>query len=233
MMERSTVVGTASVSRWGGAALAVGTGAYAVAVVLYIAVYGQPTGTGPGGGVLLADRIAHYQLHQGVAHAVWFVELFAAVLVAVAGFVLRDRALEHRTSALPRVAWSAVGVGAVLLCMTYPLMLGGYPAAASDAGVALFDTLNSIATLQFYVGNVVVGAGFAAAFLTEAAPGGALPTWLARVGSVLFLVWTLAAIGLIAGVNAMAAAAPLGLIGFLLTAYLGFSLWRESALPPL
>jgi hypothetical protein len=223
------MAGAAPLSRWGGAILAIGTIAYTSAVVLYLVVYGQATGTGPGDEVLLADRIAHYQGHQGVAHIVWFVELLAAVLLAVAGLVLRDRAPGHRTSALPRVAWSAVSVGGVLLCMTYPIMLGGYPTASSEAGVTLFDTLNSIATLQFYVGNVVLGAGFAAALFAEAVPGGVLPKWLALVGSILFIIWTIAAIGLIAGVGAMAAAAPLGLIGFLLTAFFGFSLWRKSA----
>jgi len=127
------------------------------------------------------------------------------------------------------VAWATVSVGAVLLALMYSIMLGGYPAAASSEALALFDALNGIATFLFHVGNVVVGFGLAGAFLTEAAPEGVVPRWIALIGATLFLISAIAALGLLAGVGSLENVAPLALVGFLLAAYLGFSIWRKDA----
>jgi hypothetical protein len=205
--------------------LSLGTLAYAVAVVLFVIVYGQPEGTGPSGDATLADRVAHYQRRQAIAHAMWFVETLAAMLIAIAGFVLQHRK-PVRAALSPRVAWATVSVGAVLLALMYPIMLGGYPAAASSEELALFDALNGIATFLFHVGNVVVGFGLAGAFFTEAAPEGVVPRWLALIGVTLFLISAIAALGLLAGVGALENVAPLALVGFLLAAYLGLSIWE-------
>lgn len=222
---------SSTASRWGGAFLALGSLTYTIAVVLFVLVYGRPDGTGPDGEATLSDRVAHYQGRQQVAHMMWFVETLAAVLIAVAGFILLHRVPAVKTWLPSRVGWATVGVGAVLLSLMYPFMLGGYPAAAaaaSNEGLGLFDALNNIATFLFHIGNAVVFSGFAGAFLSEAAPGGVIARGLALGGMTVCLLGTVTASAMIAGVGAMAFAAPLGFIGFLLAAYLGVAIWRKG-----
>jgi hypothetical protein len=214
--------------RWGGGLLGLGAFTYAVSVVLFVVIYGQPHGTGPWGEATLADRIAHYQERQQVAHTIWSVEVLAAVLIAVAGFVLLNRAPAVHTRIHPRVAWATVGVGSMLLSLMYAFMLGGFPAAAAASNAGLFDVLNRIATFLFQVGNAVVFLGLAGAFASEAAPGGVITRGLALGGVAACLLGVVTALAMLAGMNAMAVAAPIGLIGFLITAYLGSALRRNG-----
>lgn len=210
--------------------LAAGALAYAVAVILYVVVYGQPEGTGPGGTATLADRVAHLHDHWSLAQAMWFVEGAAAVCIAIAAFGLQHRTSPQRVGLPPQVAWATVGVGALLLAMMYPFMLGGYPDALAvfDETPGLIAVLNSIATFLFHLGNAVLSLGLAGVFITEATAPGVLPRWLALTGAALCLLGTGAAIGLLAGIGSMAAAAPGGVVGFLLTAYLGTAIWRRA-----
>lgn len=213
--------------RWGGAGLALGAFAYAAAVVAFVVAYGQPEGTGPGGEATLVDRVAHYGSRQQVAHALWLIETLAALAMSIAGFVLLSRGSAPGVRIPARAAWATLGVGALLLSTMYPVMLGGYPAAASGDDLALFGVLNGIATFVFNLGNVVVFLGLAGAFASEAAPGGVLPKGLAVAGAAVCALGAVVGLGMLAGVGAMAAAAPVGLIGFVLTAYLGLSIWRR------
>lgn len=217
-------------SRWGGAALALGTLVYVIAVVSYVVLYGRPHGTGPGGEPTLADRVAHLQGRWRLAQSLWFVETLAALLIAVAGFVLQHRSATARTWLSPRFAWATVGVGALLLSFMYPFMLGGYPnaAAAFREEPALFAVINGIATFIFNLGNAVVFIGLASAFATEATSRGTVPRGIALLGVALCLLSTIVAFGMFMGVVAMATAAPLGLVVFALAAYLGFALWRQG-----
>ena len=214
--------------RWGGAALALGALAYAAAVVAFVVAYGQPEGTGPGGDATLADRVAHYQSRQQVAHALWLIETLAALAISIAGFVLLPRGSAPSSRVPVRTAWATLGVGALLLSTMYPLMLGGYPVAASGDDLALFGVLNGIATFIFNLGNVVVFLGLAGAFAAEVAPDGVVPKGLAVAGAVACALDAIAGLGMLAGVGAMAAAAPVALVGFVLTAYLGLSIWRRG-----
>ncbi|MGD8690596.1 MAG: hypothetical protein PVI37_11730 [Gammaproteobacteria bacterium] len=226
-MGPKTEVDSSIASRWGGALLAIGAIAYAVTVVLFVTIYGLPKGTGASGEITLANRVAHYQAHQTLAQGLWVAELVAAVLYAVAGFILQHRRRVRRH--LPAcVVWSIVSLGAVALVLMYPLMLGGLPTATSSSDLALFGAINSIASFLFNMGNVLVSFGLSGAFLVEAKPTGSVPGWLSLAGGVLFLVIGLAAIGLIAGVGALHALAPLGLLGYLLAAYLGYVIWRPQ-----
>ena len=216
-------------SRWGGAALALGTLAYVIAVVSYVALYGRPDRTA-GGEPTLADRVAHLQGRWRLAQTLWFVETLAALLIAVAGFVLQDRAATAQTRLPPRVAWATVGVGALLLSLMYPFMLGGYPSAAGAfrEEPALFAVINGIATFIFNLGNAVVFVGLAGAFATEATSRGAVPRGIALLGVALCLLSTIVAFGMFIGVVAMSSAAPLGLVVFALAVYLGLAIWRQG-----
>lgn len=212
--------------RWGGAALALGALAYTVAIVAFVVVYGQPGGTG--GEVSLADRAAHYLSRQRAAHVIWSIEILAALALSIAGFVLLPRASAGGRRFPARLAWATLGVGSVFLATMYPVMLGGYPAAASSGSLDLFDALNRVATFVFNLGNVVVFAGLAGAFASEAGPGGAVPKGLALTGAAVCALGAVGGLGMLAGVGAMSAAAPVGLVGFVLAGYLGLSIWRKG-----
>ena len=217
-------------SRSGGALLALGALGYTVAVVTYVVLYGQPDGTGEGGSVTLADRVSHLQERWRLAHALWLVEMAAALLIAIAGLILHDRHPTGRSWLSARVAWSTVGVGAVLLSLMYVFMLGGYPSAvaAFDAEPGLFGVLHGIAAFLFNVGNAVVFLGLAGAFATEAQSVGVLPKAIAAAGVALCLLSAIVAFGMLMGMVALSAAAPLGMVVFLLTTYLGCAIWRQS-----
>jgi hypothetical protein len=230
MIEHPIQNSQLEVSRAGGAVLALGTLCYAVAVVAFVILYGQPDGTGAGGAVTLEDRVSHFQTRWRLAVVLWLVEMVAALLIAIAGFVLHNRLTTSRSWLSPRLAWTTVGVGAMLLLLMYAFMLGGYPSAATvfDAEPGLFAVLNGIATFLFNVGNAVVFLGFAGAFATEATPQGVVAKGLAAFGVAVCLLSTVVAIGMLIGIGTLSAAAPLGLVVFLLTAYLGFAIWRYS-----
>jgi hypothetical protein len=217
-----------ALDRWGGALLALGALAYAVAVVAFVVAYGQPAGTGPGGEVTLADRATHYGSRQQVAHLLWLLETLAALVMSVAGFVLLSRDSPPGVRFPSRVAWATLGVGAFLLSTMYPLMLGGFPAAIAADDLALFGALNGIATFVFNLGSVVAFLGLAGAFASEAAPGGVVARNLAWAGAIVCALGAFVGAGMLAGVGALAAAAPVGLVGFLLSAYLGLSIWRRA-----
>lgn len=53
-------------------------------------------------------------------------------------------------------------------------------------------------------------------------------TWLGRAGVVISLVSFSGSVGLLVGVSAFEALATLGLVAFLMTAYLGFAIWRAA-----
>ena len=208
--------------------------AYCVTIVLFVGVYGRPAGSGPGGAATLADRMAHYLARQSIAHTMWRIETLATVLVAIGGFSLAVRASHERSSRNSAAsAWTAVGVGAVLLSLMYPIMLGGYPAAADAGGARLFEALNSIATFQFELGNTVIFLGLTGVFLAERRPAGVLPPWLGSVGALVGLL--AGGLGLLAlsGVEFVPAeaGAPLGLLAFFLAAWLGHALSRTPVHP--
>lgn len=212
----------------GGATLAIGALGYAVAVVAYVVLYGQPDGTGEAGAVTMPDRVSHHRDRWRVAQILWFVEMLAALLIAAGALVLRDR-VSVRSVAWSSLAWTTVGIGAILLALMYPIMLGGYPhaAAAFDTEPALFGVLNGIAAFLFNAGNAIVFAGFAAVFAAEMRAA-AVPKAFATAGVALSLLSALVAVGSLIGVVALIAAAPLGLVAFALIAYLGFTIAKRT-----
>lgn len=217
-------------TRAGGALLAFGALAYAVAVVVYVVLYGQPAPADPEAGVTVAARVAHYQGRHTLAHALWAVELVAALSIAVAGFVLHGRGMRVGSAWLSGVAWTTVGVGALLLSLMYAVMLGGYPSAAAAFATepGLFAALNGIATFLFDFGSAVLFLGLAGAFAAESGSPEVLPAGVAKAGAMLSLLSALVAVGMLADVAALSAAAPLGLAMYLLAAYHGFALWRKT-----
>lgn len=221
---------TPTVARAGGALLALGALTYAVTIVAYVVLYGQPTGTGTDGWVTMANRVAHYVSKQQLATALWLLEFTATVLLAVAGFVLHHRRRQPGKRFAPAVAWTVVGVGSIMLSLMYAVMIGGYPSAAAVFATepGLFSALNGIAVFVFNAGNAVVFAGLACAFVAETSAARAFPRRLGTAGSVLSVISTVVALGMLIGIDALQVAAPLGLLVFVITAYFGFTISRSG-----
>lgn len=215
---------------WAGAALAVCAFTFTITIVLYVVSFGQPVGSGPEGEVTPGDSAAHVLAQWALISKVWLVEAVAWVLMAVAGFTLQIRPSSGPSWLPPRVAWLFVGVGAVVQALMYSFMLGGYPAAATgyEEAPALFVALRGAATFLFYLGNAAVYFGLSGAFLAETSPGGVVARWVALSGAVVCFVVGALIIGLLVGVGEMMFAAPGALLGFVLTIYLGVSIWRSE-----
>jgi hypothetical protein len=190
--------------------------------------YGQPESSVVGSDPTIADRLAHYQSHQQVAHAMWSLEVIAVFAIAVSGFALMGRVAPSQGLVPRRLSWATVGVGATFLVAMYPVMLGGYPAAVATGELDLFAVVNGVAQLIFLTGNSVIFVGFAAGFAAEGPPNGVLSRPLAIVGQVAFLIALIAGLAMLAGIEFLQMAAPVGLLAFLLASYLGWAIARRD-----
>lgn len=220
---------TSAEERWGGAALCLGSLAYAVAVVAFTLMYGQPKSAVAGAVPTVADRATHYLDRQSTAHAMWLLEVAAVILLAISGLMLMSRAASSVGWAPRRFAWASVSTGSIILVLMYPLMLGGYPVAAdADASLSVFAVLSGIAEFIFYIGNCVLFLGLAAAFASEAPPEGALSRGVALAGQFLFFIAFVAGIAMLGGIRSLQAVAPVALLAFLFASYLGYAIARRS-----
>ena len=217
-------------NRWGGVLLAAGSVGYLVTIILYVAVYGRPEGTGPEGVITLGDKAAHMLANWSMVKTMWLAEFLATVMLAIAAFMLSDRRYGTKALVPGRFAWTLVGVAALSLLPMYALMLGGYPVAAEvvTSQPQLFGMVDEITLFIFHAGNALLFAGFAAAFHAESR-GGTLPGWLGMTGVLLALVAAVSAVALLLGAKGLAFLAPLGLLSFLLVGYLGFAIARRGS----
>lgn len=145
----------------------------------------------------------------------------------LAGFALQHRRSYSSHAAAERIAWPAVTAGAVMLILMYPIMLGGFPTTNTTSDLAVFVALNNISKFLFNSGNALISFGLSLAFLAEEKPEGALPKWCSRTASGLLLIIALAGIGLLLGIGNLLALAPLGIVGYVLTIILGYTVWRS------
>jgi len=208
-------------ARLTGVLLAAGCAGYLVAVVIYLGIYGPPPGTGDGGEVTLADRVAHLQAHWPLARAMWLLETAAAIVLAIATLLMFGRSLARRHGEFTAAAWAVSLVGLLFLMPMYALMLGGYPVGidAFDTTPALIEALNEIATFLFYVGSAVLFLGFGAALFAESRATAVLPRRVGFVGVVLGLAGFVGMAGPPLGV---AGTRPLAVGGVIATALVGW-----------
>jgi hypothetical protein len=219
---------TRSADRWAGTVLCLGSLLYASAVLVFMLAYGQPESSVAGSDPTIADRVAHYQSHWQLAHAMWSLELIAVFSLAVSGFVLMGRIAPSQGLVPRRLSWATVAAGATFLVVMYPVMLGGYPAAVATRELGLFAVVNGVAQLIFLTGNSVIFVGFAAAFASEGPPHGALSRQVAVAGQIAFLIALIAGLAMLAGIGLLQMAAPVGLLAFLLASYLGWAIARHA-----
>ena len=217
-------------ARWGGAALALGVVLYMTAIVLFVTLYGPPEGTGPGGGVTLADTAAHMHARWNLVRGLWCTELIGALLIGLAASLLQHRRQTGLYWLPASVAWITVAVGASILTVMYTITLGSYPPAlaAFQEQPAIFAALRGGMGSAFYVGMATMFLGLAGAFLAEAlATDTVLARWFAFVGTAVSLLATGRWIAMFAGFTGQLSPA-LGLTAFLLAGVFGLSIFRGN-----
>ena len=215
---------------WGGVVLAVGATLYTAAILLYLGGYGRPSGTGPGGAITPADTAAHVQAHWPLVRFIWLVEMAGGLLMGLAGSVLRTRRARS-AGAAGRLAWSAVGLGAIVLAIMNAFIAGSYgiAAAAFPREPGLLAALQGGATVWFYAGSSVLLAGLAMVFAIEgSAPDRVVPKPVAWLGALVAGVGALDAAALLAGIGSLMLAGVSALLGYPLAAVLGVALWRTT-----
>lgn len=220
----------ATIYRWGGAVLGTGFVLVIIAILAYILIYGQPEVTNPEIGITLADRVSHLRDNWEVAQTMWRIEIVGVALLIVAGFILQHQHLNPGDRISPRITWSVVAAGAVVLFLAYPLMLSGYPEAVKlfDTEPGLMAVLNSVAWFTFYFGNALLYLGLAASFALGTQSNGGMQPWLARIGIVSSLLWCAGMIAAVVGYSTMVIVGPFGLLANILGIYLAFSIWQAG-----
>jgi|GEM_PF-2217944 len=227
----ATETSAESLARRGGAILSIGAFLYTLAIILYVIVYGQPKGTGPAGEVTVRDSASHLLAHWRLVKGLWLTEMTAVLMIAVAAFLLPDRSETSRSLIPTRVAWLAVGIGAMLLATMYAFILGSYPPAlaAFQENPTVFASLRGGATVLFYTGCAITFLGLGTAFLGETSMATrVIPRWVAFASAGVALLAALQAVAMLAGVKELATAGPSAVVTFMLTGWFGMSLSRAG-----
>ncbi len=212
--------------RWAGAALALGATFFVMGIFLGLDAFegDWDRSIGP----TLPDTAALIQERWPRFRAIWSGELLGALLFALAAFLLQRRPQASAYWLPASVAWTVVGVGSVLVAVSYGLTLGGYPAAlaAFQEQPALFATLRGCVLFLHAVGSVLQLLGLIGALVTEFRwRGRSLPDRLVHVGAGAGLLAAAAATGgLVPGEYGAAAL-------FLAAVLLGAAIWMRPAAP--
>jgi hypothetical protein len=209
--------------RWAGAALALGGLLFVLGVILGLRAFGGEwdTGTGP----TLPRTAALIQENWPGFRLIWSGELAAAMLLAVAAFLLQRRPQERRRWLPAAVAWIGVGTGSLLVAVSYAVTLGSYPAALAsfDGQPALFAALRGASLSIHATGSVLQLLGLIGALAIEFRwQARAVPDRLVQAGSGVALLGFAAAVtGLVPGESAAAGV-------FTAAALLGAAIWLRA-----
>ncbi len=213
-------------ARWAGAALALGATLFVLGTVLGLDAFeGEwDRSIGP----TLPETAALIQERWPRFRVIWSGELLGSLLFALAAFLLQRRPQASARWLPAGVAWTVVGVGSVLVAVSYGLTLGGYPAAlaAFQDQPALFATLRGCVLFLHAVGSVLQLLGVLGALVTEVHWKGRAPAdRLLQVGAGVGLLGAMAAAGgFIPGVYGASAL-------FLAAVLLGAAIWMRPAAP--
>lgn len=218
-----------NLNRIAGLAITVGVLTYLVTITLYLTFYGEPGGTGEEGmAPSLSDRVGHYLANRAFIEGLWRTEILATLCLAFGGFGLAGRKTAGPKNGFAGAGWLLVGIGATIMVLMFPFMLGGYPAAAEAATetIAIFAVLQESMLLLFYFSNFTVFLGLGLSFFSEAHRTGSFPRWLTIAGTVLCLYSGAVFLGLFFGAGSLMLAGPPSLAAYVLTAALGVQIAR-------
>ena len=180
--------------RWGGAALAIGLILFVMGVVFGFRAFSGNWDTTVG--ATLPDTAALIEERWSSFRAIWLAELFGALFVATAAFLL-----QHRPQTRPRwvpdgVVWVVVGIASVVQAVGYALTLGSYPPAlaAFAEEPTVFAALRGGVLSAFSIGSILQGLGLLTAMAIEFRwKGRELPDRLVQAGVGLVLLGPLGA----------------------------------------
>lgn len=120
---------------------------------------------------------------------------------------------------LKKISWSIISVGQIILLLTYPTMLGGYP----NTSVELAKMTNEIATIVFVFGNIFFFSGLLFLYTADSL----LKTWIKWLAIVLSGLMALVFLQIFCGFFTWTEAlfiAPLANITYVINAYYGLKL---------
>jgi hypothetical protein len=223
---RLAATASAREMRWAGTALTLGATLFVLGTVLGLEAFeGEwDTSIGP----TLPETAALIQERWPRFRAIWSGEMLGALLMAVGALLLQRRPQASARWLPAGVVWTVVGIGSVLVAVSYGLTLGGYPAALAtfQDQPALFATLRGCVLFLHAVGSVLQLLGVLGALVTEVRwRGTALPDRLLQVGAGVGLLSVVApATGLVAGVYGASAL-------FLAAVLLGAAIWIRPVAP--
>ncbi len=224
--DAAIATATAREVRWGGALLAFGAMLFVLGTFMGLEAFDGEwdTSIGP----TLPDTAALIQERWPRFRAIWSGELLGALLMALAAFLLQRRPQASARWLPASVAWTVMGIGSVLVAVSYGVTLGGYPPAlaAFPEQPALFATLRGSVLFLHAVGSILQLLGVLGALVTEVRwKGRALPDRLLQIGAGVGLLGAVAAAaGLVPGVYVASAL-------FLAAVLLGASIWMRPVAP--
>jgi hypothetical protein len=224
MRDGSAATAAARETRWAGAALALGATLFVLGTVVGLHAFDGDWDTSVGPTLPETAALIHERWPR--FRAIWSGELLGSLLMGVAALLLQRRRQASARWLPAGVAWTVLGVGSVLVAVSYGLTLGGYPAAlaAFENQPALFATLRGCVLFLHAVGSILQLLGVLGALVTEVRwRGRALPDRLLQSGAGVALLGAVgAATGLIPGVY--------GATGlFLAAVLLGAAIWMRPS----
>lgn len=156
---------------------------------------------------------------------IWFGEMCAALLIAVASFLFQSSAGANKTRIPLGMLWIVVGIGSILVAIQYAFTLGSYPPALAsfEQDPSLFAALRGGVLSVSAVGSVLQLGGLLTIILIELRwkAGATLHKVIQGAAAVAIGGIALAAIGLMPGEYGAAAV-------FLGGAMLGAAMWRRA-----
>jgi hypothetical protein len=210
-------------TRWGGAALALGSIIFVMGIIFGLRAFSgnwdtTVEATLPSTAALIQERWASFRV-------IWSAELLGSLLVASAALLLQRRPQAGRRWMPAGVVWVVVGLGSVLVAASYALTLGSYPPAldAFAEEPAVFAALRGGLLSLHLIGSILQGLGLLAALAVELRwKGRGVPDRIVQVGAGVTVLGILAAVGgLIPGEFGAAAV-------FLGGALLGLAIWMRG-----
>lgn len=212
--------------RWGAAALALGAILFVIGVVLGLQTFSGNWDRSVG--ATLPDTASLIQERWPRFRAIWSVELLAALLMSSAAFLLQRRS-QGGSRWMPNSAvWVVVGIGSIIVAVSYALTLGSYPSAlaAFTEEPAVFTSLRGGILFLHMTGSILQLLGLLAALFSEFRwKGREMPDRIVHVAAGMSLLGILAGIGGL--IPPELGAAPIFLAG----AALGLAIWMKAGRP--
>jgi hypothetical protein len=211
-------------TRWAGGALALGASLFVLGVIAGLRAFEGDWDTSVGPSLPTTAALIHGK--WATFRLIWLGEMFGALLIALAAFLLHRRPQQSVRWLPAGAAWIVVAIGSLIVAVSYTVTLGGYPPAlaAFEEQPALFATLRGGVLFMLMIGSILQLVGLLAVLATEFRwKGRAIADRLVHVAvGVVVLGIAVSAGGIVAGEYGAAAI-------FFAGALLGAAIWTRGA----